>query len=296
MKIVRGASALALFAAIAMISPPARAADPKEEDYYKILTFEPPKGEVLEAGAIEMDARRQGRRRHPPRRDLRRSRTPTPPTRRRTRSSPASPTACTRCSAWPIATAGSTSPSAATSRASRTPTATARPTCSRSSPTAGRSAATITNTPSARSSTENGNLWVALCLTGSFTSDGKFRGWACEITPDGKFVPTTSGVRSPGGDRHQRRGRRVLHRQPGPLERRVRPQAPRARRRSSAIPTASSWYKTRRRILGATPRGAQERQPAWPIEAKRIPQAAARRPSTSPTARWASPPAASTAT
>ena len=46
---------------------------------------------------------------------------------------------------------------------------------------------------------KNGNIWITLCLTGSFTSDSKFRGWAGKITPDGKFVPTTSGVRSPGG-------------------------------------------------------------------------------------------------
>lgn len=43
------------------------------------------------------------------------------------------------------------------------------------------------------------NLWVALCLTGSFTSDARFRGWAFRIGPDGKATPTTSGLRSPGG-------------------------------------------------------------------------------------------------
>ncbi len=46
---------------------------------------------------------------------------------------------------------------------------------------------------------KDGNIWVALCLTGSFTSNDPFRGWAGKITPDGKFIPTTSGVRSPGG-------------------------------------------------------------------------------------------------
>src|SRR5262245_36665553 len=46
---------------------------------------------------------------------------------------------------------------------------------------------------------KDGNIWITLCLTGSFTSDSKFRGWAMKITPEGKFVPTTSGVRSPGG-------------------------------------------------------------------------------------------------
>ncbi len=45
----------------------------------------------------------------------------------------------------------------------------------------------------------DGNLWVALCLTGSFSSENKFRGWALRITPEGKVLPTTSGLRSPGG-------------------------------------------------------------------------------------------------
>jgi hypothetical protein len=46
---------------------------------------------------------------------------------------------------------------------------------------------------------KSGNLWVTLCLTGSFTSESKFRGWTAKITPDGKFIPISSGVRSPGG-------------------------------------------------------------------------------------------------
>jgi glucose/arabinose dehydrogenase len=46
---------------------------------------------------------------------------------------------------------------------------------------------------------KNGNIWIALCLTGSFNSNSKFRGWALKVTPEGKMIPTTSGVRSPGG-------------------------------------------------------------------------------------------------
>lgn len=46
---------------------------------------------------------------------------------------------------------------------------------------------------------KDGNIWITLCLTGSFNSSSKFRGWAGKVTKDGKFVPTTSGVRSPGG-------------------------------------------------------------------------------------------------
>ncbi len=44
-----------------------------------------------------------------------------------------------------------------------------------------------------------GDLWVTLCLTGSFNSDVLFRGWALRIKPDGTMVPTCSGIRSPGG-------------------------------------------------------------------------------------------------
>ena len=46
---------------------------------------------------------------------------------------------------------------------------------------------------------QGGNLYVALCLTGSFTSEAPFRGWCLKITPEGKSVPFASGIRSPGG-------------------------------------------------------------------------------------------------
>lgn len=46
---------------------------------------------------------------------------------------------------------------------------------------------------------KQGNLWVVLCLTGSFNSNCKFRGWCVRVAPDGKLIPTCSGLRSPGG-------------------------------------------------------------------------------------------------
>ncbi|MDA7916536.1 hypothetical protein N9B94_04805 [Verrucomicrobia bacterium] len=46
---------------------------------------------------------------------------------------------------------------------------------------------------------EEGNLWVALCLSKSYHSTEKFRGWALKITPDGKMIPQCSGIRSPLG-------------------------------------------------------------------------------------------------
>ncbi len=45
----------------------------------------------------------------------------------------------------------------------------------------------------------NGEMAVALCLTGSFSSDVPFRGWAMHVAADGTVTPMTSGVRSPGG-------------------------------------------------------------------------------------------------
>ncbi len=46
---------------------------------------------------------------------------------------------------------------------------------------------------------KNGDIWVVLCLTGSFSSQAPFRGWAVRVKPDGSMVPTCSGIRSPGG-------------------------------------------------------------------------------------------------
>ena len=46
---------------------------------------------------------------------------------------------------------------------------------------------------------KQGHLWTVLCLTGSGGASSDFRGWCLRITPDGKMIPTCSGVRSPGG-------------------------------------------------------------------------------------------------
>ena len=56
----------------------------------------------------------------------------------------------------------------------------------------------------------DGNLWVLLTLTGSFTSDARFRGWCLRITPEGKIIPTASGLRSPDGHHLQRQRRSLL--------------------------------------------------------------------------------------
>ncbi len=46
---------------------------------------------------------------------------------------------------------------------------------------------------------KDGNIWVVLCLTGSFSSDSKYRGWCLRVNADGTTIPTCTGLRSPGG-------------------------------------------------------------------------------------------------
>jgi hypothetical protein len=46
---------------------------------------------------------------------------------------------------------------------------------------------------------KNGDVWITLCLTGSFHAHSNWRGWTLRITPEGKMIPTCSGIRSPGG-------------------------------------------------------------------------------------------------
>jgi hypothetical protein len=45
----------------------------------------------------------------------------------------------------------------------------------------------------------DGNVWVALGLSGSYESHNLFRGWTVKVTPDGKMIPVCSGLRSPAG-------------------------------------------------------------------------------------------------
>jgi hypothetical protein len=45
----------------------------------------------------------------------------------------------------------------------------------------------------------DGAIWTVHCLTGSYTSDRLFRGWAMRHFPDGRSEPMCSGIRSPGG-------------------------------------------------------------------------------------------------
>lgn len=45
----------------------------------------------------------------------------------------------------------------------------------------------------------DGNIFVALGLSGSYESHNLFRGWVVKVTADGKMIPVCSGLRSPAG-------------------------------------------------------------------------------------------------
>ena len=62
----------------------------------------------------------------------------------------------------------------------------------------------------------DGYLWTVHCLTGSYTSENKFRGWCLRHTADGKTIPTCSGLRSPGGIGMNRDGEMFYTENQGP--------------------------------------------------------------------------------
>ena len=63
---------------------------------------------------------------------------------------------------------------------------------------------------------KDGNLWVMLTLTGSFTSEARFRGWCLRVTPEGKVIPTCSGLRSPAGITFNDKGEAFCQENQGP--------------------------------------------------------------------------------
>lgn len=65
---------------------------------------------------------------------------------------------------------------------------------------------------------KDGNLWVMLTLTGSFTSDARFRGWCLRVDPEGKIIPTCSGLRSPAGIAFNDKGEAFYNDNQGPWQ------------------------------------------------------------------------------
>jgi len=117
---------------------------------------------------------------------------------------------------------------------------------------------------------KEGNLWVALCLTGSFSSDALFRGWCLRVTPDGKTIPTCSGLRSPGGIGANAAGDMFYTDNQGPWNgacslKWLRPGA------FLGHPVGNKWYSATGGVIGEQPSEPTTGSRTM-TEAKRIPQ------------------------
>ena len=115
-----------------------------------------------------------------------------------------------------------------------------------------------------------GNLWVVLCLTGSFTSEVKYRGWCLRITPDGKAIPTTSGLRSPGGIGANAAGDMFYTDNQGPWNgtsalKWLRPG------KFVGHPAGNRWYDIAAEAMGPRPKEPQTNSRMM-VEAKKIPE------------------------
>jgi glucose/arabinose dehydrogenase len=117
---------------------------------------------------------------------------------------------------------------------------------------------------------KEGNLWITLCLTGSFTSDAKYRGWCLRITPDGRAIPTCSGLRSPGGVGANAEGDMFYTDNQGPWNgtcglKWLRPG------KFLGHPGGLRWYDDASDVMGPRPREPQSNSRMM-VEAKKIPQ------------------------
>jgi hypothetical protein len=116
----------------------------------------------------------------------------------------------------------------------------------------------------------SGDIWVVLCLTGSFSSSVPFRGWCVRVTPDGRTVPTVSGIRSPGGIGFDAEGHVLYTDNQGPWN------------GSSSLkhlvpgkfvghPGGFAWYDRATNEMGPKPEEPKSGS-RWAVETKRIPQ------------------------
>jgi glucose/arabinose dehydrogenase len=115
-----------------------------------------------------------------------------------------------------------------------------------------------------------GNIWVVLCLTGSFNSNAPYRGWCVRITPDGKLLPTCSGIRSPGGIAMNAAGDVFYTDNQGPWNgtcslKHLKPGS------FQGHPGGNNWYDITDGAIGSRPKEPQS-ESRMMVEAKKIPE------------------------
>ena len=117
---------------------------------------------------------------------------------------------------------------------------------------------------------KDGNIWVVLCLTGSFNSNAPYRGWCVRITPDGNLLPTCSGIRSPGGIGMNATGDMFYTDNQGPWNgtcslKHLRPGS------FQGHPGGNGWYELTGGIIGPRPADPLSGSRMM-VEAKKIPE------------------------
>jgi hypothetical protein len=115
-----------------------------------------------------------------------------------------------------------------------------------------------------------GDQWIVLCLTGSFTSEVPFRGWCMRVTPEGRTVPTASGIRSPGGITFDSEGEAFYTDNQGPWNGTcsLRHLAP---GRFVGNPEGFKWYDRAEAVIGPKPK-TPESGSRLVVEAEKIPE------------------------
>ena len=116
---------------------------------------------------------------------------------------------------------------------------------------------------------KDGKMWIVLCLTGSFSSQVLFRGWAVTVSADGKMTPVCSGIRSPGGVGHNAEGDFFFTDNQGPwngtsILRHLQPGM------FMGHPGGNHWYKDAPN-MGPRPKDPQSGS-RWHVEMKKIPE------------------------
>jgi glucose/arabinose dehydrogenase len=117
---------------------------------------------------------------------------------------------------------------------------------------------------------DEGNLAVALCLTGSFSSSVPYRGWAMKVTPQGETLPMTSGVRSPGGIGADAQGRWYYTDNQGPWNGTCGLK-PLRQGKFVGHPGGFQWYDDAEPVMGPKPT-EPESGSRMHLEAERIPE------------------------
>ena len=118
---------------------------------------------------------------------------------------------------------------------------------------------------------KDGAIWTAHCLTGSYTSETKFRGWALRHFPDGRWEAMCSGLRSPAGVAFNLQGDAFYTENQGPWNgscslKHLRPGG------FMGHPIGNSWYELAPNMGPRPAAPTNTKESRYYLDAERIPQ------------------------